>query len=92
MSTFTDRWIVGVYYVCQVILVVGFGDMQTLRVPEMYLLIFMSVFGFIFMRCIVADLTAAQVDSDEIRTHYIDQMKRLTKIMRREKVSEQIIA
>lgn len=45
MHNFSDRWIVGVYYVCQVILVVGFGDMITLKTGEVYLLIFMSIFG-----------------------------------------------
>lgn len=43
------------------------------------------------MRCIVADITAAEVDSDEVRSNYIDQMHRLKKILNRENVSQTII-
>jgi low affinity Fe/Cu permease len=45
MAEYTSRWVVGVYYVCQVILVIGFGDMITFSTAEIYLLIFMAVFG-----------------------------------------------
>jgi len=45
LADFENRWVVGVYYVCQVILVIGFGDMITLTRAEVTLLIIMSVFG-----------------------------------------------
>jgi len=47
--------------------------------------------GFIFMRCVIADITAAEVDSDEIRSRYVDQMKCLLKIMVRENVKKKLI-
>ncbi|CAL8137954.1 unnamed protein product [Orchesella dallaii] len=90
LADISNRWIFGLYYVSQVILVIGFGDMITLKESEVLLLIFMSVFGFVFMRCVIADMTAAEVDSDEIRSRYTDAMKTLIRVMRREKLSRKL--
>ncbi|ODN03013.1 Cyclic nucleotide-gated olfactory channel [Orchesella cincta] len=90
LADVSNRWIFGLYYVSQVILVIGFGDMITLKESEVFLLIFMSVFGFVFMRCVIADMTAAEVDSDEIRSRYTDAMKTLIRVMHREKLSRKL--
>lgn len=50
----------------------------------------MSVFGFVFMRCVIADMTAAEVDSDETRARYTDSMKTLIGIMKKEQISKKL--
>lgn len=60
---------------------------RTLNASELYLLILMSIFGFVFMRCVIADMTAAEVDSDEVRFRYTDEMHTLMHILDKEKVS-----
>jgi hypothetical protein len=42
------------------------------------------------MRCVIADITAAEVDSDEIRSNYLEQIKTLTLVMRRERVPKRL--
>ncbi|CAG7786966.1 unnamed protein product [Allacma fusca] len=91
LSHYTARWITGVYYVCQTMLVIGFGDMITLREEEIYLLCFMMIFGFIFLRCIISDMTAAAVDSDEIRAGFLEQMKCLRTVLERENVHSKMV-
>ncbi|CAL8148468.1 unnamed protein product [Orchesella dallaii] len=90
ISTVLRRWVLGVYYVSQVILVIGFGDMITLEKSDIVLLVFMCVFGFIFMRCVIADMTAAEVDSDEARANFVENMIVLDLVMKREKVPSRV--
>jgi len=40
------------------------------------------------MRCVIADITAAEVDSDEIRSTYLEQMSTIELVMKRENVSK----
>ncbi len=47
--------------------------------------------GFIIMRCIIADMTAAEVDIDEVRHKYLEDMKCLMIIMKRENVHSKLI-
>lgn len=65
---------------------------STLNPAELMLLILMSVFGFVFMRCVIADMTAAEVDSDEIRARYTETLKTLIKILQKEKISRRLTA
>jgi hypothetical protein len=43
------------------------------------------------MRCIIADMTAAEVDIDEVRHKYLEDMKCLMIIMKRENVHSKLI-
>lgn len=72
--------------------VLFYVDFSTLNPAELMLLILMSVFGFVFMRCVIADMTAAEVDSDEIRARYTETLKTLIKILQKEKISRRLTA
>lgn len=48
--------------------------------------------GFVFVRCVLADMTSAEVDSDEIRARYTDAMKTLIRVMEREKLSRKLVS
>lgn len=42
------------------------------------------------MRCIVGDMTAAEVDSDATRASFVENMTVLNLVMKREKVPEKL--
>ena len=117
LTSYMERWIVGTYYVCQTALVIGFGDMITLKADEIYLLIMMMFVGkpcrsfptlaltlctsfgmtlvkfqgFLFLRVIISDMTAAAVDSDEIRAMFSERMKCLQTVLHREGVNAKLV-
>ena len=47
--------------------------------------------GFLFLRVIISDMTAAAVDSDEVRAMYSERMKCLQTVMYREGVNAKLV-
>ncbi|CAG7728316.1 unnamed protein product [Allacma fusca] len=93
INDFSARWIVAMYYVCQVTFIVGYGDMAShhLNESEIYMSLALMIFGFIVMRVIISDITAAAVDSDEIRASFAEQIECLKTVLSREKVHPKLI-
>ena len=86
----TTRLVYGIYYTSNVIFAIGFGDLITLRRSELLLVIMMMVFGFMVDVCILANITAAEVDIDENRAKYLQSMECLDYILYKEKVNKSL--
>ena len=59
MNVMWKRWLIGIYYISQTVLVIGYGDMVTLDRTELIQLCAMMLFGFVVTRCIIADFSVS---------------------------------
>ncbi|CAL8141849.1 unnamed protein product [Orchesella dallaii] len=82
-----ERWVYGLYYIGQVLMVIGFGDQATFRSTELQFLTSIALFGFIVCQSLSADITSAQVDTDEIRALNRENLNRLAIALSREGTS-----
>ncbi|CAG7731031.1 unnamed protein product [Allacma fusca] len=86
-----ERWVLSIYYVLQAILTVGFGDIVHINVTEISFLIPVTMFGYILMQVVIADITAAEVDTNENRALFLEDRRCLLSCLWKENAPYKVL-